>query len=124
MNTESDAQRALSRIRLMLPRTEANGASEHEVEAAAKHIGRLVMKFPQLLSGTGPRTERTETWTGSHNYRDTVIFPHSGKRGETAKSVLFIIRGNKVWLPKSQLSSYDHSTVTMSEWIAREKGLV
>ena len=125
----ADAEKALDRIRLMLPRTTKSGASEAEVDAAARHIGRLVMKFPELLSGFSPWTERrtTETWTGSHDWpgdSETVTLNHSGKRGESPKSVLFIIRGNKEWIPKAQLVSYSLTTVTMSEWIARQKGLI
>ncbi len=124
-----DSQRARDRILLMLPRTEANGASPHEAEAAAKHIGQLLMQFPELLSGYSPRTdpliEKTWSkccWPGDDS--EAVTVKHSGKRGESANSVLFIIRGTRVWLKKSQLRSYDADTVTMSEWIAIQKGLI
>ncbi len=115
-HTEADAQRALSRIVLMLPRTAANGASPSEVDAAAKHIGRLLMEFPQLLTRT-PNVN-IERQTG-----DTIRVVHGGIVRETRKAVLFVIRGQQVWLPKSHLTSFDQRTVLMSGWLAREKGL-
>ena len=115
INHEADAQRALSRIVLMLPRTEANGASPSEVDAAAKHIGRLLMAFPELLTLT-PKAN-TEQRTD-----DTVRVAHGGIVCETRKAVLFVLRGQQVWLPKSHLKGFDHRTVSMSSWLAREKG--
>lgn len=126
MTTDSDSEKALERIRLMLPRTEANGASPAEVEAAAKHIGRLVMKHPQLLAGHVGDQQKTR-WPPPPNGRkptgDVITFPHTGVRGESAKAILVVIRGQNFWLPKSQLTFWDQRTVTMSAWLARANGL-
>lgn len=128
MTTDSDSEKALERIRLMLPRTEANGASPAEVEAAAKHIGRLLMKHPQLLARTSARPEpdRWDNYRPPHGKKptgDVITFPHTGVRGESAKAILVVIRGQNFWLPKSQLTFWDQRTVTMSAWLARANGL-
>lgn len=122
----SDSEKALERIRLMLPRTEANGASPAEVEAAAKHIGRLVMKHPQLLAGHVAAQQKTR-WPKPpprKTHIDMVMFPHTGLRGESALAILVVIRGTNCWLAKSLLSEYTQSTVTMPRWLAIEKGLI
>jgi hypothetical protein len=122
----TDSEKALERIRLMLPRTEANGASPAEVEAAAKHIGRLVMKHPQLLAGyvgDQQKTRRTPP-PPRKTHIDMITFPHSGIRGETPLAILVVIRKLNCWLAKSLLSEYTQSTVTMPRWLAIEKGLI
>lgn len=121
MSTESDQQRALDRIRLMLPRTEANGASPSEVEAAAKHIGRLVMKFPQLLSGATRTEPDRRKWPQPPP--DWVTFPHSGIIGESAKAILVVLRGEKFWLPKAHIQ-YTSNQVAIERWLAIAKGLI
>ena len=100
INHEADAQRALSRIVLMLPRTEANGASPSEVDAAAKHIGRLLMAFPELLTLT-PKAN-TEQRTD-----DTVRVAHGGIVCETRKAVLSL---NSKCRPTSTKSSVSRKT--------------
>ena len=51
-------------------------------------------------------------------------------RRETEKAFLFIIDGEEVWLPKSQIADADDynagdedGTVSITEYIATEKGL-
>jgi hypothetical protein len=50
----------------------------------------------------------------------------------TDRAVLFVIEGEEVWIPKSQISPDDvdqyepgdgDGSVSVSEWIANEKGL-
>lgn len=50
---------------------------------------------------------------------------------ETDKALLCVIEGKEVWMPKSQIhedskvfKEGDEGTLTVSEWIATEKGLV
>lgn len=109
----------------MLPRTNANGASAHEAEAAAKHIGRLVMKFPGLLIGSQRTEPVRHKWPTPPPKppADAVVFPHSGVIGESEKFILVVILGQKHWLPKATIQ-YSHNTVTIERQLAREKGLV
>lgn len=125
--TESEAKQALDRIRSMLQRTEANGATPNEVEAAAKHIGRLLMQFPQLLIGTEATTHSgiawatprpPSNWTGA-----TVSFQHKGIEGQSVNAFLFTINGKKTWLHKAWIHA-DLNSVTIPEWLAIEKGLL
>jgi hypothetical protein len=124
----ADAEKALDRIRLMLHRTTKNGASESEVDAAARHIGRLIMKFPELLGQSVHDSPRTG-WPKPPPRKktpasDDIAFFHSGIRGESAQAILVVIRGEKYWLQKSQLTNWNQSEVIMSRWIAIEKGLI
>lgn len=32
--------------------------------------------------------------------------------------------GQSIWLPKSQLESYDKDEIVMAAWLAKEKGLI
>jgi len=50
-------------------RTAENGASESEVEAATKHIGRLIMEFPELLIAKVTTSSTTGCY-GWSNYSD------------------------------------------------------
>lgn len=109
---------ALARIQRMLPRTAANGASQNEVDSAARQIGRLIMQFPELIGQSQrPRTE-------PQSDGDTVKMAHSGIWQTTDKAMQFSICGQFVWLPKSQLRGWDNYTVEMTRWIAAQKGLV
>lgn len=42
---------------------------------------------------------------------------------ETEAAILFVIEGDEVWLPKSQIVEYDADEVTIPRWLAMEKGL-
>jgi hypothetical protein len=53
------------------------------------------------------------------------------KRAETGKAILFTDTGDEedaVWLPKSQIEMDDNKdgtvTVTLPEWLAKDKGLI
>ena len=43
---------------------------------------------------------------------------------ETEKAIQFYDGDQTVWLPRSQIEINDDGTVTMPEWLARDKGLV
>jgi chemotaxis signal transduction protein len=51
-------------------------------------------------------------------------------KNETAKAVLFEIDGDEYWIPLSQIfkvvrtKSKGEDEIVMSEWIAKEKGLI
>lgn len=120
-----ESQKALERILLMLPRTEERGASSNEADAAAKQIGRLVMKFPELLAGfyTQPQTRRKRPEPKPRSDKE-VIFKHSGILARTDKAVLISIRGNETWIPLSQIIKIDSDYVSMTQWLAEQKGFV
>lgn len=56
---------------------------------------------------------------------DTVGIHFEEVRAATKKAALFIIGGEEVWLPFSQLADVDVNAKALicSEWIADEKGL-
>lgn len=124
--SDKDEQSALDRIRLLLPRTEANGASTNEQNAAALHIGRLIMQFPQLLNGFSsfdipdrlkarkpkPRTKSTRE----------VVFRHSGILNQTNTDVLISVRGTSAWIPRHMIITLDDHYVSMQEWLAQSLG--
>jgi hypothetical protein len=120
-----ESQKALERILLMLPRTEERGASSNEADAAAKQIGRLVMKFPELLAGfyTQPQTRRKRQKPKTRSTKE-VIFKHSGIRARTRNCVLICIRGNETWVPLAQILSLDDHYISMPEWAAEQNGFV
>lgn len=44
---------------------------------------------------------------------------------DTDKAVLIVTTdAQEIWLPKSQLDSYNEKEIIMSAWIAKEKGLI
>ena len=43
---------------------------------------------------------------------------------ETEKAVRFYDGSRTVWLPRSQIEIYDDGTIAMSEWLAKDKGLI
>lgn len=45
---------------------------------------------------------------------------------ETAKAILVEVNGEDVWIPLSQVTDRDDDagTITMTAWIAKEKGLI
>ena len=114
--TKPDSLRALERIRLLIPRTPTNGCSEAETDAALRAIGRLVQKYPEML-GLRPNTETQQQTDGN-----TIELHHGGVLRETERAVLFVIRGQQCWLPRSQLASFDRRSVVMTTWIAEQKG--
>jgi len=114
--TKPDTTRALERIRLMIPRTPANGCTSSETDSAARAIGLLVMRFPELLDAN-QNTESQQLPDG-----ETIEVYHSGILAETSKAVLFLIRGQQCWLPRSQMTSFDRRSVRMAAWLAHEKG--
>ncbi len=114
--TQPDISRALERIRLMIPRTAANGCTESETDSAARTIGLLVMRFPELLS----RSQNAEPQQRADG--EDVEIHHGGILRETNSAVLFVIRGREVWLPKSQLTRFDRRSVRMTPWMAKQKG--
>lgn len=56
---------------------------------------------------------------------DTVGIHFDSVEASSKKAALFVIRGEKVWLPFSQLKDVDVNAQALicSEWIAGEKGL-
>lgn len=120
-----ESQKALERILLMLPRTEERGASSNEADAAAKQIGRLVMKFPELLAGfyTQPQTRRKRPQPKTRSTKE-VVFKHSGIRGRNNFAVLVCIRGNEAWIPLSIIIQLDDDYISMQEWFSQHKGFV
>ena len=114
--TAQDTTRALERIRLMVPRTAANGCTPAETDSAARAIGLLIMRYPELL----------DTIQNAEPQRlpddETIEVYHSGILAETSKAVLFLIRGQQCWLPRSQMTSFDRRSVRMAAWLAHEKG--
>lgn len=64
--------------------------------------------------------------------RSDLIDVHGLKHAETAKAILFSDTGTEkdaVWLPKSQVEYVNDGresfvTVTMPEWLAKEKGFI
>lgn len=119
----SDSEKALERILLMLPRTEANGASEHEADAAAKHIGRLIMKFPELLAGFYQQSQsrRKRPYPKQRSNKE-VVFRHSGIMARTETDILICIRGNEAWVSLSKIIKLDADYISMPEWLAEAKG--
>ena len=120
-----ESQKALERILLMLPRTEERGASSNEADAAAKQIGRLVMKFPELLAGfyTQPQTRRKRPQPKTRSTRE-VIFKHSGILQREKHAVLVSVRGNVTWVSLSHIISIDDHYISMPEWAAEQNGFV
>lgn len=120
-----ESQKALERILLMLPRTEERGASSNEADAAAKQIGRLVMKFPELLAGfyTQPQTRRKRQKPKTRSTRE-VIFRHTGILGRSASHVVVCIRGSEISFPLSRIISVDDYYISMPEWYAEQNGFV
>lgn len=63
---------------------------------------------------------------------DAVSFEVDGVEAETEKAILVEIEGEKVWIPKGEIAEESEvwskkngkGTLIISEWIAREKGLV
>lgn len=45
---------------------------------------------------------------------------------ETAKAILIDVNGEEIWIPLSQVTNRDDeaSELTMTAWIAKEKGLL
>ena len=116
MTATQDTTRALERIRLMVPRTQSNGCTEAETDSAARAIGLLIMRYPQLL-GTNQNAKPQQLPDG-----ETIEIHHGGIVRQTAKAVLFVIRGQQCWLPRSQMTSFDRRSVRMAAWLANEKG--
>jgi len=116
MTATRDTTRALERIRLMIPRTPVNGCTESETDSAARAIGLLIMRFPELLDAN-QNTEPQQLPDG-----ETIEIHHGGILRQTDKAVLFVIRGQQCWLPRSQMTSFDRRSVFMTAWIAHEKG--
>jgi hypothetical protein len=65
------------------------------------------------------------------NWGETVSIEDVKCIQETAAALLCVIDGDEVWIPKSQIHDdsevYDEGssgTLVITEWIAREKGLV
>ena len=63
--------------------------------------------------------------------RETVSFDEVVAIKETDASLLCVIEGKKVWIPKSQIDDDSEvykdgheGTLVISEWIATERGLV
>jgi hypothetical protein len=62
---------------------------------------------------------------------ETVDFDIDGPvKAETDKALLVVIEGDEVWMPKSQIAEHsevqhegDSGTITVTLWIATEKGL-
>lgn len=127
----SEEQKALDLIRRLIPRTEANGATENEVDAAAKQIGRLVMKFPQLLNGfheptalTFNRPTARSSWQPSGKRGPSVSIPHRGIVCESLSAILFSFGPRDLWVTKKHIFSIDQTTVEIRESFATELGLI
>jgi hypothetical protein len=56
--------------------------------------------------------------------RSDIIDISGEKRGETEKAIRWFDGKQTVWLPKSQIEVNDDGTVSLPEWLAREKGLI
>lgn len=61
---------------------------------------------------------------GTKRENKYVTFNHEAVVREQPNAVLFKIKGNEVWIPRSQMEGFTKTTVTMTEWIANHKHLL
>lgn len=121
----SDREKARERIRLMIPRTEARGCSPDEADSAARMIGKLIMKFPDLIDNLEDRMNRPRPAPSPKPPRSKyVTIRHNGILRKSPSAMLVNIKGHEYWIPNSQVSSIDAIYVTMTSWIAEAKGII
>lgn len=126
MSDPQEIQAAIDKIQKLLRRTEANGAAENEVDSAAKQIGRLVMKFPQLLDldfinrDVMPfRTARSQSDNST-----SVTLNHRGVVQESMTAVLVAFGHRELWVRKRQIYSISETDIRISRTAATELGLI
>jgi hypothetical protein len=117
-----DKDKALDQIKRLIPRTVSNGASEFEEDAAARLIGRIVMRYPDLIQTVFDPPEMSFS---DYNKRDGqhVRVNHRGVVRETLSAVLLSVGNRDLWFPKRHVLSLDEETATVSKWIAEQLGL-
>lgn len=129
MSDPKEIQAAIDKIQKLLRRTEANGAAENEVDSAAKQIGRLVMKFPQLIHGiaepmvTIARSTARSNWQPSGKRGPSVSITHRGIVCESLSAILFAFGPRDLWVSKKHIFSITETTVEIRESFAKELGL-
>jgi hypothetical protein len=61
---------------------------------------------------------------GGSKEKKYMLFDHQGVVRETANAVCFKINGLDIWIPRSNIKEFNKTTMTITEWIAREKELI
>jgi len=97
----------------------ARGMTRGEATTAIDKLANIVG------NGTGgerpfqspPKNKRFSDWG------KTFRIEHFEELHESENAYLFKIDDREIWMPKSQISEYDGSTLIVTVWIAKKKGL-
>ncbi len=78
-------------------------------------------------NGTGgerpPFQQQSTRSKGFSDWGKTFRVANFQQLNETENAFLFEINEQEIWLPKSQISEYNGSTLIITLWIAKKKGL-